>query len=75
MGFQSAYEIQRNQLIDEAWLMAKKELREKSLDRLSSEIRKTGAGVSLRYKHYFLVDFYHRAMNRLAFERGLVLYR
>ncbi|MCP3940274.1 MAG: hypothetical protein GY710_02165 [Desulfobacteraceae bacterium] len=72
--FQSAYEIQRNELIDEAWELTKKELKDKGLTRLSNEIRNTGAGISERYKHYFFVEFFHNAMNRLAYEKGLVLY-
>ena len=65
-----AYKIERNSLIEEALLMAKIELKAKKLNTWSCEMRKF-AGRE-KYRHYFYTEFFHKAMNQLAFDRGLV---
>ncbi len=70
MNIKSEYVIQRNNLIEEATTMAKIELKAKKLETWSCEMRKY-AGRE-KYRHYFLTEFFHKAMNELAFEHGLV---
>ncbi len=66
----SDYEIERDYLIDEAITMAKIELNARKLNIFSSEKRKSAGRET--YSHYFFTEFFHRAMNQLAFDRGLV---
>ena len=65
-----AYKIERDYLIDEAITMAKIELKARKLHVFSSETRKSAGREN--YNHYFFTEFFHRAMNQLAFDRGLV---
>ncbi len=64
------YEIERDSLIKEAITMAKIELKARQLDVFSSVKRKSAGRET--YSHYFFTEFFHNAMNQLAFERGLV---
>ncbi len=64
------YEIERDSLISEAITMAKIELNARKLNVFSSETRKSAGRET--YNHYFFTEFFHRAMNQLAFDRGLV---
>ncbi len=66
------YEIERDSLIKEAITMAKIELASRKLHVFSSETRKSAGREN--YNHYFFTEFFHRAMNQLAFDRGLVSY-
>ncbi len=68
----SDYEIERDSLIKEAIAMAKIELKTRKLHVFSSETRKSAGREN--YNHYFFTEFFHDAMNQLAFERGLVGY-
>lgn len=70
MRFKNEYEIKRESLVEEAMTMAKIELKAKKLDAWSCEMRKF-AGRE-KYRHYFFTEFFHRAMNQLAFDRGLI---